>query len=87
MWPQLLEKFDYIFIDSPPFLAVTDAAILSAQAEAVIMVIRSGFTRRDAAIQTIEQLNRADAHLLGIVLNQVKNNGSLYYYYGGQGGR
>ncbi|NLB53470.1 MAG: CpsD/CapB family tyrosine-protein kinase, partial [Syntrophomonadaceae bacterium] len=81
MWNQLLQEYDYVLIDSSPVLAVTDPTILSTQADAVIMVVRSEFTRIEAALQAREQLARADARLLGVILNQVKINSYNFYAY------
>lgn len=82
-WPMLLEKYDYVFIDAPPVLAVTDASILSSQVDGVVLVVRSGFTRNDVAKEAYNQFVKANARVLGVVLNQVKMNshGYQYYYY------
>ena len=81
LWPTLLEKYDYVFIDSPPMIAVTDAAILSSQVDGAILVVRSGVTRIDLAQQTQEQFAKANARLIGVVLNQVKMSENDYYQY------
>jgi len=81
LWPTLLEKYDYIFIDSPPMIAVTDAAILSSQVDGAILVVRSAVTRNDLARQVKEQFATANARLIGVVLNQVKMDASDYYQY------
>ena len=81
LWPTLLEKYDYVFIDSPPMIAVTDAAILSSQVDGAILVVRSGVTRIDLAQQAQEQFDKANARFIGVVLNQVKMSGNDYYQY------
>jgi len=78
-WNTLLEKYDYVLIDSPPMLAVTDAAILSNQVDGTILVVRSGVSRVDDVQHVKEQLNKANARLLGVVLNQVKMEAKDYY--------
>jgi capsular exopolysaccharide synthesis family protein len=83
-WPYLLETYDYVFIDAPPVLAVTDATILSTQVDGVVLVIRSANTRIDLGKEAQEQFTKANARLLGVVLNQVKmdaNDYQYYYYY------
>lgn len=80
-WPLLLEEYDYVLIDSPPILAVTDASILAAQVDGVILVVRAGETRIDLAKEAKKQLLNANAHFLGAVLNQVKVNQHEYQYY------
>ncbi len=82
-WGRLQEESDYILIDGPPVLAVADASILAGQVDGVILVLWSGQSRIDAARQAKEQLNRAGANLIGVVLNRVEmNRHNDYYYYG-----
>jgi capsular exopolysaccharide synthesis family protein len=81
LWKTLTEKYDYVFIDSPPVMAVTDASILSTQVDGVILVVRSGVTRIDMARNAKEQFAKANARLIGVVLNQVKMDASDYYQY------
>lgn len=81
LWSTLLDKYDYVFIDSPPMLAVTDSTILSTQVDGSILVVRSGITRIDVARQVKEQFMRANARLIGVVLNQVKIDMRDYYQY------
>jgi len=84
---QTLEReADVVIIDGPPFL-VTDATILSARAEGVLLVIRHGNTKKDEARNTVKQLQRAGARILGVILNQIPRKGKdyagLYRYYAG----
>ncbi len=81
LWPQLLDDFDYVVIDSPPVLAVTDAALLASQVHGVILVIWAGMQRVDAAQEAKEQLLKANARILGVVLNKVKIPARDYHYY------
>lgn len=85
---EILSSTDMVIIDTPPAL-VTDATILSAKADGVIIVIKSGKTKIGAARDTLEQLNRADARILGVVLNGIPKNRADYYrsyqyYYKGE---
>lgn len=80
-WNSLKEHYDYVFIDSPPVLVVTDAAILAAQVDGVLLVVNSGQTRIDHAQEAKEQLTKASAHIMGVVLNQVKKVDRKYNYY------
>lgn len=80
-WQSLMNEFDYVLIDAPPMLAVTDAAVLSNQVDGVILVVRSGVTRIEVARQVKEQLVKANARLIGAVLNQVKTSNRDYYQY------
>jgi len=81
LWSELRQNYDYVIIDSPPVLVVTDAAILAAQAEGVIMVVKSGQTRNDFAQNARDQLRTANARILGTVINEIKNSAGTYQYY------
>lgn len=77
---------DVVIIDGPPFL-VTDASILAAKSEGVLLVIRYGHTRKDEAASSVKQLTRTGARVLGVVLNQIPRTGEekygVYRYYAG----
>lgn len=83
------EAFDVVLIDSPPLLAVTDAAVISTMADGAIVVIRMGATTRAALKRTAGQLEAVEGRLLGAVLNDVDFRqtgyggyyGYYYYYY------
>ena len=83
------EEFDVVLIDSPPLLAVTDAAVISTMADGAIVVIRMGATTRAALKRTASQLEAVEGRLLGAVLNDVDFRqtgyggyyGYYYYYY------
>ncbi|MGB9521788.1 MAG: polysaccharide biosynthesis tyrosine autokinase, partial [Anaerolineales bacterium] len=72
---------DIIIIDSPPVIAVTDSAILANRVDGVLLVVKPGQTKVEAARQAVEQLKRAGANLFGVVLNDVNLNRSRYSYY------
>jgi len=90
LFAELRERFDYVIIDSAPILAVTDGAILAADADGVLMVVRSGETKRDQLAHAIGILNDVGATLLGAVLTMMPKGGSssysYNYYYGGSYG-
>jgi len=77
----LSELADMIIYDSPPTLAVTDATVLSNRVDGVVLVAEAGQTRRELVKQAVVKLQQAGAHLLGGVLNQVKNSKGSYHYY------
>lgn len=81
LWPKLLERFDYVILDSPPVLAVTDATLLASQVHGVILVIWAGMQRVDVVQDAKEQLLKANARILGVVLNKVKIPERDYHYY------
>ena len=77
----LSELFDYVIIDGPPVLAVTDPVVLSTRSDSVLLVSSAGQTRRTQLRQATEQLREVNANMIGIVLNRVSAKTSGYYYY------
>lgn len=65
------ENFDMVVLDTPPLNVLTDAATIAAQVDAVIVVVRGGVTDRSALELTLERLRRANARVVGLVLNDV----------------
>jgi succinoglycan biosynthesis transport protein ExoP len=82
----LKKQFDYIIIDSPPVLAVSDTLVLTTAVDAVLLVVRESKTSKQALAKSCELLQRANAPAIGIVINGVqKSNLSNYYYYDSYG--
>jgi capsular exopolysaccharide synthesis family protein len=77
------EQFDVVLFDSPPLLAVTDAAVLSTMVDGTILVVRMGATARQAVRRALGQLHAVHARVLGAVMNDVDLRRSSYY--GGYG--
>jgi capsular exopolysaccharide synthesis family protein len=77
----LRRQYDYIVIDTPPTLPVTDAAVVATSADATILVVRSGDTEENAAQRAIDMLNRVNARVAGAVLNGVDKRHDQYYTY------
>lgn len=79
------EQADVVLFDSPPALAVTDAAVLGARIDASLLVVDAGATRRGEAERAKETLEQVGVPLLGAVLNRLKpgrgRQGYYYYYY------
>jgi len=75
-----INSYDIIFIDSPPAVAVTDAVVLSSKMDGVLLVIDCKQVRREMAISAKEQLLKANARILGAVLNRVEYKGEDYRY-------
>jgi succinoglycan biosynthesis transport protein ExoP len=75
------DEADIVLIDTPPTLVVTDASVLVPLMDGVVIVIKPGFTKINAAKQTIEQLQRVGANILGVVLNNLELDRSRYGYY------
>jgi non-specific protein-tyrosine kinase len=82
----LLQEFrdmaEFVIIDSPPLLAVTDAVALASLADATLLVARAGKTRRDSCRSARELLERANATVVGTVFNGVSRGNLAHYGYG-----
>jgi capsular exopolysaccharide synthesis family protein len=75
-------RYDYVIIDTPPALSVTDAVVISPEVDAVIIVVRSGQTTKDAVRRARDTLYQVNATIMGIVMNAVDlRSPDLYYYY------
>ncbi|WP_178360991.1 polysaccharide biosynthesis tyrosine autokinase [Mycolicibacterium hippocampi] len=89
---ELRAKFDYVIVDSTPLLAVTDAAILAAGADGVLVMARFGQTRREQLTHAVGSLESVGAPLLGAVFTMMPTRGNSSYsysysYYGEEGVR
>jgi tyrosine-protein kinase Etk/Wzc len=78
---ELRGTYATIIFDSPPTLAVTDATVLGAAADAVILVVRAGETDEVAAQRALAQLKRVRARVAGTVLNGIRKDRDRYYNY------
>jgi succinoglycan biosynthesis transport protein ExoP len=78
---ELREQYDHIVIDTPPSLSVTDAVVLSQRADAVVLVIRSGQTTKQALRRSRNLLAQVNAKVVGVLLNAVDLRSPDYYYY------
>jgi capsular exopolysaccharide synthesis family protein len=78
----LKEQYDMIIFDTPPALAVTDAQIMATKVDGVILVVDQGRVKKEAAAKMKASLDHVNAHILGVVLNNVdRKTGDNYYYY------
>jgi capsular exopolysaccharide synthesis family protein len=78
---RLQQEADILLFDSPPALAVTDAAVLARQLDGVLLVIDAGETRQPIAQRACEELTKVGARILGVALNKLSTGRSGYYYY------
>ncbi|MGE3539921.1 MAG: GumC family protein [Candidatus Tectimicrobiota bacterium] len=76
----LREQYDYILIDAPPVLPLSDMNIFEEVVDAILLVVRSERTPRGAVLKAIESLNTEK--LIGIALNDTRMHLSSYYKYG-----
>jgi len=77
---EISSNVEVVVIDSPPTL-VTDAQVLAAKVDGILLVVQPGHTHADATLAALEQFNRAGGRVLGVVFNRIPRNRD--YYYGG----
>jgi len=77
-------SFDFMIIDTPPVLSVTDAVLLSKLADSTVLVIRAGVTSKAALRRVHDMLAHVDAHIMGVILNAADSTEPDRYYYGGR---
>jgi non-specific protein-tyrosine kinase len=83
----LTTRFDYVVIDSPPILAVTDAVVLNTRVDRSIIVASSGRTRRNQLKQVVQRLQEVRSNnIAGVVLNRLTQSSGEYYHYYYQSG-
>ena len=87
---ELLQRFsheyDLVIVDTPPFLVVTDAAIVAGDAGATVLVLRSGMQSEEEIAETVRKLERSEARVTGAVFNAIPLTRSTRYYgYYGSG--
>jgi polysaccharide biosynthesis transport protein len=78
---ELRGRYDHIVVDTPPSLSVTDAVVLSPRADAIVLVIRSGQTTKQALRRSRDILMQVNAKVSGVLLNAVDLSSPDYYYY------
>ncbi len=71
---------ELVLFDSAPILAVTDAAVLARKLDGALLVISAGKTKRDHAMKARAILEKANANVLGVVLNNAKVDTTAYGY-------
>jgi capsular exopolysaccharide synthesis family protein len=76
---RLRDEADVVLFDTPPVLAVTDAAVLAARVDGVLLVFAAGRTRRERARRAREMLEKVKAHIVGVVLNGAQANDAYTY--------
>ncbi|MFA5143027.1 MAG: CpsD/CapB family tyrosine-protein kinase [Candidatus Omnitrophota bacterium] len=76
----LKAKFDYVFIDSPPVIPVTDPCILGSMVDGVILVIQAGRTQRSIVKHTEQRLAQAHAKTIGCIMTNIEYHLPQYLY-------
>lgn len=79
---EVRDRYQIVIVDATPLLPVTDAALVAAQTDGAILLVRFGKTTRDQASQAAQRLGSVGATLLGTILNFVPARGPVGYGYG-----
>ncbi|HHV61076.1 MAG TPA: CpsD/CapB family tyrosine-protein kinase [Firmicutes bacterium] len=72
---------DMVIFDTPPMMAVTDAAVLGTKVDGVLLVLKLGQVAREGVMRAKTLLQNANARILGVVANGIKPEGRYNYYY------
>jgi capsular exopolysaccharide synthesis family protein len=78
---KLYSTYNFIFIDTPPVLGISDPLIISQRTDGVIMVVKSGNTQKQAAMEARRLLDGVNAKILGVVLNAIDQSAMRYSHY------
>jgi len=76
----LTQKYDYIFIDTPPVNVVTDGIIVSKLVDAVLLVARQKYTAHEALKKVLSSLTFAEANVVGFIMNDAEEQSQKYKY-------
>ena len=73
--------FDVVIVDTPPLSSFIDSALVAAKTDGTVVVVRSGMIDKKTIQGTIAQLEKANANVIGAVMNCVEKSAAPYYYY------
>ena len=73
-------NFDYIILDTPPILPVTDSKLLAIKADATVLVVRSEISKSKHVSQAFKELEKVNANVIGTILNDVEVHSERLYY-------
>jgi non-specific protein-tyrosine kinase len=77
---ELARRYEMVLLDTPSFLAVTDAAAIASRADGVVLVVGRAQARQGSVRAASQQLLEVGAHPLGVVVNRAEEDGMLDYY-------
>ena len=83
---KLAEDYRYVIVDAPPLVNVADGVQMAHMCDGAILVVNSGETSKTLVKQSLNQLERADCRLLGVILNKAQTATRAYYKYYGKYG-
>ncbi|MCE5097099.1 polysaccharide biosynthesis tyrosine autokinase [Staphylococcus devriesei] len=84
LYEQLMEMYDFVLIDTPPVISVTDAQVFLQSVKDCVMVIDTERNNKKEIKKAKQLIEQADGHIIGAVLNKTAGDKSsnYYYYYG-----
>jgi succinoglycan biosynthesis transport protein ExoP len=74
-------KYDRVVLDCPPISAVSDPLVISAKSDGIIFVTKFNKIRREHAIRSVQRIQNAGIHIMGVVINDIDFEGKDSYYY------
>jgi capsular exopolysaccharide synthesis family protein len=77
----LRKQYEYVIIDCPPLLPVTDAAVVAAKADGAVLIVHAGVTKKPHFIGSRDAVKAVGSTILGVVINKIPE-ASLEYEYG-----
>ncbi len=76
----LKEQYDYVLIDTPPALVVTDTLLYRPYATGYVLIVRANKSKRENTAKLVNRLKQVDAHIIGFILNDKKIESKGYGY-------
>lgn len=77
---RLKKEYDYVVIDTPPLTQFVDGAVVGSRVDATLLVVRQNYVKREDLRYSMEQLRKADANVIGTVMNYCESERREYYY-------
>ncbi|MFZ4398150.1 MAG: capsular biosynthesis protein, partial [Kiritimatiellia bacterium] len=81
MLDRLRGQFDWVFLDAPPVVGISDAAILASKVDAVLLVVQHRSYPREVPIRAKQIIESVGGNLLGVVFNNINLTRDPYYYH------
>lgn len=75
------DKYDRVILDCPPISAVSDPLVIAAKSDGVVFVAKFNKIRREHARRSVQRLQNAGIHIMGVVINDIDFEGKDSYYY------